>query len=90
MWIRVDCKRLGDAYPDTDISISGRNIHAPLIERILELPMDIYEGERANLLVFGSSVCLKNNIFGMLPSPLVVLHVVAAVPIPALFERRCS
>lgn len=26
------------------VSIQGANLHGPLIERLIELPMDIYEG----------------------------------------------
>lgn len=47
MWVKVDAKRMGDAFPDTSITIGGKNLHAPLIERILELPMDIYAGQWA-------------------------------------------
>ena len=42
--MHVESKRLGDPFPDLAVTISGRSIHAPLVERILELPMDIYAG----------------------------------------------
>lgn len=34
-------------WPDLDAKVFGKNLHGPLIDRILELPMDIHEG-RAN------------------------------------------
>lgn len=37
----------GSRVPDMIISVQGRNLHAPLVERIFELPMDINDG-RAN------------------------------------------
>ena len=32
------------AYPDTYVKLRASRLHAPLIERALELPFDIYEG----------------------------------------------
>ena len=32
------------AYPDTHVKLRASRLHAPLIERALELPFDIYEG----------------------------------------------
>lgn len=49
MKVRIDAKRLGDAYPDTTVVVAGRKLHAPLIERILELPFDIYDGALLSL-----------------------------------------
>ena len=37
----------GLRVPDMTITVQGQNLHAPLVERIFELPMDINEG-RAN------------------------------------------
>ncbi len=46
--MRVACKGIGavDKYNDTELQMAiwGENLHAPLVERILELPMDIYGG----------------------------------------------
>ncbi len=44
--LRLNVKDLGDPerLADLDLMIWGDNLHAPLIERIVELPMDIYGG----------------------------------------------
>ena len=48
MRVRVTCKGVGavDKYNGTELqmAIFGENLHAPLAERLLELPMDIYDG----------------------------------------------
>ena len=48
MRVRVTCKGIGavDKYNGTELqmAIFGENLHAPLAERLLELPMDIYDG----------------------------------------------
>ncbi len=31
-------------WPDLSVSIRGEALHGPLIERLLELPMDIHDG----------------------------------------------
>ncbi|KAK9840821.1 hypothetical protein WJX81_007219 [Elliptochloris bilobata] len=46
--VRVSCKGIGaaDKYNGTDLQMAiwGEDLHAPLVERVLELPMDIYDG----------------------------------------------
>ena len=44
--MQVKAKELGvkDRLADLELIIWGDNLHAPLMERIVELPMDIYEG----------------------------------------------
>lgn len=44
--VRVTCKGIGatDKSTDLQMSIFGDSLHAPLAERLLELPMDIYDG----------------------------------------------
>ncbi len=46
MRVRVNVKEMGikDRLADLEAIIWGDNLHAPLIERLLELPMDIYAG----------------------------------------------
>ena len=46
MRVRVNVKEMGikDRLADLDVTVWGENLHAPLIERLLELPMDIYGG----------------------------------------------
>ena len=46
MRVRVRVKEMGikDRLADLDVSIWGEDLHAPLIERLVELPMDIYGG----------------------------------------------
>ena len=46
MRVRVNVKEMGikDRLADLEAIIWGDNLHAPLIERLLELPMDIYTG----------------------------------------------
>ena len=41
----VTSSGLRGAYPDTHIRLRATALHAPLIERTLELPFDIYAGE---------------------------------------------
>ena len=45
--VQVKAKELGvkDRLADLELIIWGDNLHAPLVERIVELPMDIYGGE---------------------------------------------
>ncbi len=45
--LRLNVKELAhpDRLADLDLTIWGDNLHAPLIERIVELPIDIYGGE---------------------------------------------
>ena len=40
--------------PNLDIRITGQDLHAPLIERLVELPMDIYAGRVSGLASLGS------------------------------------
>ena len=44
--VQVKAKELGvkDRLADLELIIWGDNLHAPLVERIVELPMDIYGG----------------------------------------------
>ncbi len=44
--MRVTCKGIGatDKSTDLQMSVFSDNLHAPLAERLLELPMDIYDG----------------------------------------------
>lgn len=44
--VRVNVKEMGvrDRLADLELIIWGENLHAPLIERVVELPMDIYGG----------------------------------------------
>lgn len=44
--VRVNVKDMGvpDRLADLELIIWGHNLHAPLIERVVELPMDIYGG----------------------------------------------
>ena len=44
--MQVKAKELGvkDRLADLELIIWGDNLHAPLMERIVELPMDIYGG----------------------------------------------
>ena len=46
MRVQVEVKELGmkDRLANLEVIIWGDNLHAPLIERIVELPMDIYGG----------------------------------------------
>lgn len=45
--MRLAVKELGnpERLADLDLIIWGDNLHAPLIERIVELPIDIYDGK---------------------------------------------
>ena len=42
--VKNDMLAGGPIYPFMKIAINGKNLHAPLIERIVELPMDIKTG----------------------------------------------
>ena len=42
--VHNDMATLGPVFPNMKIVVSGHNLHAPLIERIVELPMDIKTG----------------------------------------------
>lgn len=46
MRVRVNVKEMGvrNRLADLELIIWGENLHAPLIERVVELPMDIYGG----------------------------------------------
>lgn len=46
MRVQVRVKEMGikDRLADLDVSIWGEDLHAPLMERLVELPMDIYGG----------------------------------------------
>ena len=45
--MRVVSKGLHLRYPDTRIELWGKDLHAPMAERVLELPFDVYEGIRS-------------------------------------------
>lgn len=47
---RVVSKGLHLPYPDTRINVWGRNLHAPMAERVLELPIDVYDGRALQLV----------------------------------------
>eukprot|EP00884_Botryococcus_braunii_P001435 jgi/Botrbrau1/11292/Bobra.0038s0058.1 len=44
--VRVTAKHINEAdrWPDLNIVVYGKRIHAPMLERILEIPIDIYDG----------------------------------------------
>ena len=42
--MKVNSKGLHLRYPDTHIQLWSRNLHAPMAERILEIPIDVYNG----------------------------------------------
>ena len=42
--VRVVSKGLHLRYPNTRIELWGKDLHAPMAERVLELPFDVYEG----------------------------------------------
>ncbi len=44
--MRVNVREMGvrDRLANLELIIWGENLHAPLIERVVELPMDIYGG----------------------------------------------
>ncbi len=42
--VRVSSKDIHKAFPETKIVVRAMNLHAPLIDRLLEIPMDIHEG----------------------------------------------
>ncbi len=44
--MRLTAQHVGvpDIWPDMTVTIRANSLHAPLVERILELPMDIQEG----------------------------------------------
>jgi hypothetical protein len=43
--VKVNDMGLEERLPNLELTIWGQNLHAPMIERIVELPMDIYGGE---------------------------------------------
>jgi hypothetical protein len=45
--VRLNVKELAnpDRLADLELIIWGDNLHAPMIERIVELPMDVYGGD---------------------------------------------
>ena len=53
--MRVVSKGLHLRYPDTRISVWGTNLHAPMAERILEIPIDVYDGERIGAVLLRAS-----------------------------------
>lgn len=57
--VRVSATDVGrdDIFPTCRISVGGDNLHAPLIERLFELPMDVYEGRLNGNL----EICLKTK-----------------------------
>jgi hypothetical protein len=44
--VKVTAKHINDPerLADLDIVVFGSNLHAPVLERILEIPIDIYDG----------------------------------------------
>ena len=52
--VHNDMESMGPVYPDMKIVVSGHNLHAPLIERIVELPMDIKTGRLDGHFVISS------------------------------------
>ncbi|KAK9862508.1 hypothetical protein WJX84_009406 [Apatococcus fuscideae] len=42
--VKVSSKDIHKAFPKTKIVVRAMNLHAPLIDRLLEIPMDIHEG----------------------------------------------
>jgi hypothetical protein len=44
----------GGKVPSLDITVEGRDLHAPLIERLVELPMDINAGRVSRCGCFGT------------------------------------
>lgn len=56
--MRVNSKNLHLAYPDTKISLWGKNLHAPMAERVLELPMDVYDGKTKSKDFLYSNFCI--------------------------------
>ena len=52
--VHNDMATLGPVFPIMKIVVSGHNLHAPLIERIVELPMDIKTGRLDGHFVISS------------------------------------
>lgn len=52
--INNDMDSFGPVFPYMRIAIHGQNLHAPLIERIVELPMDIKKGRLDGHIVISS------------------------------------
>ena len=48
--VKVSSKDIHQAFPKTKIVVRAVNLHAPLIDRLLEIPMDIHEGVQYSLL----------------------------------------
>lgn len=83
--VRVSASEMGrtDIFPTCCISVGGENLHAPLIERLFELPMDVYEGRLNGCLEiflktkeewtrfprFGGNVEVSNGSFHFWDSP---------------------
>ena len=44
IWLSVTSQGLRGVFPDTHIRVRGTSLHAPLVERVLELPFDINAG----------------------------------------------
>ena len=64
MRVRVNVKEMGikDRLADLDVTIWGENLHAPLIERLLELPMDIYGGAH-NVMTLHTPSCQSSSLY---------------------------
>lgn len=67
MRVRVTCKGIGavDKHQGTDLQMAvwAENLHAPLAERLLELPMDIYDGAvRATVDSSGVALALIDDV----------------------------
>ena len=52
--VRNDMATFGPVFPNMKIVVGGHNLHAPLIERIVELPMDIKTGRLDGHFVISS------------------------------------
>lgn len=48
--VRVVSKGLHLRYPDTRIEMWAKDLHAPMAERVLELPFDVYNGAPSHIL----------------------------------------
>ena len=58
----------GGRTPTMTVTVAGQDLHAPLVERILELPMDIHEG-RVRCLARAARSPLPHSAAGLRPSP---------------------
>ena len=66
MRVRVNVKEMGvrDRLADLELIIWGENLHAPLIERVVELPMDIYGGVWRSLSIVYTLYLRKERFRG--------------------------